>query len=139
MKTLFTLTLVCLLLISCTHRRVAHSQASTMTHTVASQAELDAANQRISDFKQELLRQGFREVSVSSSNSKEKFVFAGEYGTLEDLRVTLTTATSLEKDETNFAGGVSASVRDDQADREFDELYNKVVYVVTGHHSPRAK
>jgi hypothetical protein len=139
MKRPLTLTLFALLTISCTQRHVAYSKGATMTHSVATQAELDAANKRISEFKQELLRQGFHEVSVSYSNSKEQFVFEGEYGTLRDLRVTLSMATRLEKNETNFAGGVSASVQDDQADREFKDLYNKVVLVVTGDEGPRAR
>jgi hypothetical protein len=131
MKRLLALTLFGLLTLSCYN--VPHSKGGTMTYSVATQADLDAANQRISEFKQELLRQGFREVSVSSSNTKEEVVLEGQYGTIKDLRITLSTAQRLEKDHADLAGGVRGSLRDDQADRDFDELYSKVAYVVTGH------
>ena len=64
-----------------------------MAYSVATQAELDAGNQRINQFKQELLRQGFHEVSVSFSdktfstslvNSNEEVVHEGQYGKLRD-------------------------------------------------------
>lgn len=104
-----------------------------MTHGVGTQAELDLANQRINAFKEELLRQGFRQVSVSFSNSKEEFILEGQYGRLKDLRVTLRTNKRLEKEEPELAGGIRASITDEQAEKEFEELYKKVVFVVTGH------
>jgi len=112
-----------------------------MTHSVGTQAELDAANQRINNYKQELLQQGFHEVSVSFTdktadtsyvNSKEEFVLEGPYRNLKGLRVTLWTTKRLEKDQPHLGGGVHASINGEQADRDFEELYQKVSFVVTG-------
>lgn len=103
-----------------------------MTYGVGTQAELDQANQRINAFKQDLLRQGFRTLSISSSDSKEEFILVGQYGRLKDLRVTLRTNKHLEKEEPEVAGGIDASINDEQADQEFEELYKKVSTIVTG-------
>ena len=103
-----------------------------MTCSVGMQAELDQGNQRINAFKEELLRQGLREVSASSSDSKEEFILEGQYGRLKDLRVTLRTNKRLQKEEPELAGGIHASIRDEQADQEFEELYKKVMSVVMG-------
>ena len=103
-----------------------------MTYGVGTQAELDQANQRINAFKQDLLRQGFRTVSISSSDSKEESILVGQYGRLKDLRVTLRTNQRLEKEEPEVAGGIDASISDEQANQEFEELYKKVSTIVTG-------
>jgi hypothetical protein len=108
------------------------SKGATMTYHVGTQAELDATNQRINQFKQELLRYGFHDESRSVSDASEEFILAGQYGTLIDLRVTLRTARLMQSDPPPFAGGIHASVKDEQADREFNELYEKVCSVVTG-------
>jgi len=144
MKKLLTLTLFGLLTISCSHgnRGAATSfKDSSMTFTAGTQAELDAGNQRIKDYRQELLRQGFHEVSTSLTtksgespeiNSKEEFVLEGRYRNLKDLRVTLWTTKRLEKEGPELGGGISASISDAQADRDFEELYKRVSFVVTG-------
>lgn len=144
MKRLLTLTLFALLAISCSHGHsgVSHSsKGSSMTNSVGTQAELDAANKRVKEFKQELLQQGFHEVSVSFSDKtadtaivdeKEEVVLEGQYGRLEDLRVTLWASKWLQKDQPHLGGGVHASIVDDQADRDFETLYKKVCFVVTG-------
>ena len=134
MKRLFALTLCALLASNCStgYRTSYGSKGSTMTYGVGTQAELDEANQRINAFKEDLLRQGFRTASVSFSNSKEEFILEGQYGRLKDLRVTLRTNKRLEKEEPELAGGIHASISDEQADQEFEELYKKVVTVVTG-------
>lgn len=103
-----------------------------MTYGVGTQAELDQGNQRINAFKEELLRQRFRQVSVSFSDSKEESILEGEYGRLKDLRVTLRTNKRLEEEAPELAGGIHASIRDEQADHEFEQLYKKVISVVTG-------
>ena len=103
-----------------------------MTYTVGTQVELDQGNERINAFKEELLRQGFREVSASFSDSKEEFILEGQYGRLKDLRVTLWTNKRLQKEEPELAGGIHAFIRDEQADQEFEQLYKKVTSVVTG-------
>ena len=145
MKRLLILTLFGLLAISCSHRNGAVSSSSkdmSMTFSAGTQAELDAGNQRINDYKQELLRQGFHEVSVSFYdetagtayvNSKEQFVLEGQYRNLKDLRVTLWATKRLTKDQPQLGGGVKASINDEQAERDFEELYKKVSFVVTGH------
>ncbi len=143
MKRLLTLTLFGLLAISCTrgnHGFIITSKDSSMTNSVGTQAELDAANQRMNDYRQELLRQGFHEVSSSFtdttgviSNSKEEYVLEGRYRSLKGLRVTLWTTTRLQKDQPHLGGGVQASINSEQADRDFEELYKKVSSVVTGH------
>lgn len=143
MKRLFALTLFGLIAINCSsgnHGNAPSSRGSTMTYGVGTQAELDAANQRINQYKEALLKQGFRQVSVSRSdvtdpfpNSTEKVVLEGQHGTLKDLRVTLWTSKQLKTDEPELGGGIHATLRDEQADREFEELYKKVVFVVTGH------
>ena len=59
MKRLLTLILFALLAISCFRGSSAtshSSKGSNMTYSVGTQAELDAANQRLTEFKQELLR-----------------------------------------------------------------------------------
>jgi len=93
-----------------------------MRYSVGTQAELDEANQRINAFKDDLLRQGFHAVSVSTSDSIEEFILEGQYGRLKDLRVTLRTNKRLEKDGPEVAGGIHTSIRDGQADQEFEEL-----------------
>jgi len=112
-----------------------------MTHSVGTQAELDAANKRVKEFKQELLQQGFHEVSVSFSDNtsdtsiideKEEVILEGRYGKLEDLRVTLWASKWLQKDQPHLGGGIHASIVDDQADRDFETLYKKVCFAVTG-------
>lgn len=134
MNRLFALTLCALLTINCSSGyRPSSGKSSRMNSDVATQAELDAGNQRIYAFKDELVQQGFREVSVSFFDSREEFILEGEYGRLRNLRVTLRTNKQLEKEEPELAGGISASIRDEQADREFEELYKKVILVVTGH------
>ena len=45
--------------------------------------------------------------------------------------VTLRTNKRMEE-EPEFAGGIQASISDEQADQDFRELYEKVVTVVTG-------
>ena len=70
--------------------------------------------------------------SDSQSNSKQKFILEGQYGNLKELRVTLSTVTQLENDYASLLGGVDADLGDEQAERDFEELYNKVAYVVTG-------
>ena len=144
MKRLLTLTLFGLLAISCSHGNSTVSNSSkgaSMTYSVGTQADLDAANQRITDYRQELLRQGFHEVSASSTsetagtsyvNSKEEFVLEGQYRNLKDLRINLWATKRLEKNQPQLGGGVHASIKDEQADRDFEELYKKVVFVVTG-------
>ena len=134
MKRLLALTLFGLLTISCARHTVTvpNTKSGTMNYSVGTQAELEAANQRINDFKQELMRQGFREMSVSFSDSTEEVILAGEYGTLTDLRVTLKTSKRLQSESPPFAGGVNASLKDEQAEREFGDLYKKVCTVVTG-------
>lgn len=136
MKRLVALTLCSLLASTCSigHRKSYSSKGSTMTYGVGTQAELDQANQRINAFKQDLLRQGFRTLSISSSDSKEEFILVGQYGRLKDLRVTLRTNKHLEKEEPEVAGGIDASINDEQADQEFEELYKKVSTIVTGQH-----
>ena len=134
MKRLFALTLCALLASHCSteYRKSYGSKGSTMTYGVGTQAELDEANQRINAFKEDLLRQGFRTVSVSFSDSKEESILEGQYGRLKDLRVTLQTNKRLEEDAPEVAGGIHASISDEQADREFEELYKNVITVVTG-------
>jgi len=144
MKRLLILTLFGLLAISCSRGNsgVSHwTKGASMTYSVGTQAELDAGNQRINDYKQELLREGFHEVSVSFTdktadtsylNSKEEVVLEGRYRNLKDLRVTLWTTKRLEKEQPHLGGGIHASVTDEQADRDFEELYKKVSFVVTG-------
>ena len=145
MKRLLTLTLFGLLAISCTRGNSAFtngSKGSSMTYTAGTQAELDAGNKRINDYRQELLQQGFHEVSSSLStetagssdvNTKEKFVLEGRYRNLKDLRVTLWTTKRLEKEENQLGGGIDASIHNEQDDRDFEELYKKVSFVVTGY------
>lgn len=144
MKRLLTLTLFVLLAISCSrgHGAVSHSsKGASMTYSVGTQAELDAANQRLNEFKQELKRQGFHEVSVSFSDKtsstsvvdeQEQVVLEGQYGTLRDLRVTLWSSKWLQKDQPHLRGNVEASIVDNQAEQDFETLYKKVCFVVTG-------
>jgi len=111
-----------------------------MTYTASTQADLDAGNQRINTYRQELLQQGFREVSSfvtqtggAVPNSKEEFVLEGQYRNLKDLKVTFLTARLFEKGQPQLKGGVEAFITNEQADRDFEELYKKVQFVVTGH------
>lgn len=137
---LLALTLFGLLIMSCVKqsaRNVPTSKGASLTYSVGTQAEVEITNRRINEFKQELLRQGFHEVSASfsdsASGSTSEIIFEGQYGTLTDLRVTLRTTNRLQSEPPPFSGGVHASIKDEQADREFKELYKKVCSVVTGH------
>ena len=142
MKRLLALTLFALLAIGCSHGNTAvshSSKGSSMTYSVGTQAELDAANQRVNEYRQELIKQGFHTVSASFSdstgvisNSREEFILEGQYGKLKDLQVTLWTTKYLQKDQPHLGGGVHASIVDDQADRDFEALYKKICFVVTG-------
>jgi hypothetical protein len=141
MKRLLTLTLFALIAIGCSHGNTAvtrSSKGSSMTYSVGTQAELDAAVQRVNEYRQELMRHGFHEISTSltsssvMSNSREEFVLEGQYGKLKDLQVTLWTTKYLQKDQPHLGGGVHASIVDDQADRDFEALYKKMCFVVTG-------
>ena len=133
MNRLFALTLCILLLTTCSiHHGNAATKGSTMRFSVSTQDELDQANERIHTFKEELLRHGFREVSVSTSNTKDEFVLEGEYGKLRNLRVTLRTNKVLAEEEPEFSGSVDAYVRDDASDRDFESMYKRVAAVVTG-------
>jgi hypothetical protein len=134
MKRLLTLTLSSLLTINCAGHsaNVPNSKGATMNYSVGTEAELVAASQRINDFKQELLQQGFHEVSVSFSDSTDEFILEGDYGSLTELRVTLRIGKRLQSEPPPFAGGIHASLRDEKAEREFDELYKRVCTVVTG-------
>jgi hypothetical protein len=145
MKRLLSLTLFGLMAIGCTGGNndfTPTSKDSSMANSVRTQAELDAGNQRINDYRQELLRQGFHEVSTSSTdetadtsyvNSREEHILEGRYRNLKDLRVTLWASTRLQKDEAHLGGGVQASINSEQADRDFEELYKKVSSVVIGY------
>ena len=142
MRKLFTLMLLAAIASGCSLKydnTPRNSKDKSMTNNVETQAELDAGNQRMRDFKQELLQHGFREVSVgysdSPSDSQEEFTLEGKYGTLKDVRVTLQTRTQLQKDQPELRGGVKAGIRDEQADRDFEELYKKICFVVTGRNS----
>lgn len=142
MKRLLTVTLFALLTISCSRENTAvssSSKGSSLTYSVGTQTDLDAANRRVSEYRQALVRQGFHEVSTSlttssggMTNSKEEFVLEGQYGKLKNLQVTLWTTKRLQKDQPHLGGSIHASIVDDQADREFEALYKKVCFVVTG-------
>ena len=134
MKLLIALTLSALLTTNCYSpgQYVPSGKGSTMNFSVGTQAELDEANQRINAFHQALLKEGFREVSVSSSDSAEEVVLEGQHGRLKDLHVTLKTNKRLEEDKPEVSGGIHAYITDEQADKQFEELYAKVVAVVTG-------
>lgn len=130
-KRVFALIAYLLLAIGCSGRN-SHGKGSTMTLTVATQDKLDEGNQRINEFKQELLRKGFREVSSSSSDSKEEVILEGRYGALKDLKVTLWTGKRLEIKEPQLGGGIHAYIVSKEAEQEYEELYKKVVSVVVG-------
>jgi len=141
MKRLLTLILFALITIGCSHGNTAvihSSKGASMTYSVGTQAELDVAVQRVNEYRQELIRQGFHEISTSRtsssviSNSREEFILEGQYGKLKDLQVTLWTTKLLEKDRPHLGGGVHAYLVDNEADRDFEELYKKVCFVVTG-------
>ena len=129
-KRVFALIAFFLLAAGCSGQKFS-GKGSTMTNTVTTQAELNAGNQRINEFKQELLRKGFREVSSSSSDSKEQVILKGRYGALKDLEVTLWTGKRLEMKEPQLGGGIHALVSK-ESEREFDEFYKRVVKVVVG-------
>ena len=142
MKRLLALTLFTLITIGCSNGNRAvssSSKGSSMTYSVGTQAELDAANQRVNEYRQELIKQGFHAISESftgstgvTSNSREEVVLEGQYGKLKDLQVTLWTTKHLEKDQPHLGGGIHADIVDAQADRDFETLYRKVCFVVTG-------
>ena len=135
MKRLLALTFLALLVLNCSprNRYPISSMDSTMTFDAVTQAQLDQGNQRINSFKEELLRQKFRLVSVSTINSREEVILEGQHGKLKKLRIKLVTNTSLEKEGPELAGGVSASISDEQSMREYEELSKKVNAIVTGY------
>jgi len=129
-RRVFALIAFCLLATGCSGQQ-SSGRGSTMTKTVTTQAELNEGNQRINEFRQELLRKGFRVVSSFSSDSKEQVILAGRYGALKDLEVTLWTGKRLETKEPQLGGGIHALVSK-ESEREFDEFYKRVVKVVVG-------
>lgn len=139
MKILFALTL-CLLTINCSTRNKypISSMDSTMNYEVETQAQLDQGNQRIKAFKEELLRQGFRLVSVSTFNSnkdssREEVILEGEHGRLKKLRIRLVTNTGFQKEGPELSGGVYASISDEQSMQEYEEFSKRVDAIVTGY------
>ena len=139
MKRLFALTLYALLAINCSNRNTypVSSMGSTMNFDADTQAQLDQGNQRINAFKGELLRQGFRVVTSSTfhsseGSSREEVILEGQHGRLKKLRITLVTSTGLQKEGPDLAGGVYASISDEQTMREYQELSKKVSAIVTG-------
>ena len=135
MKKLLTLTVCALLTINCAARKKypIGSMDTTMNYYVETQAQLDQGNQRIDAYKEELLRQGFRLVSVSSFNSRKEFILEGQHGRLKQLRVRLVTNTSLEKEAPELAGGVYATISDELAMQEYEEFSKRVNAIVTGY------
>lgn len=140
MKRLFALTFCALLAINCSSRNKypISGMDSTMNFNVETQAQLDQGNQRIRAFKEELLRQGFRLVSVSTfhsneDSSREEVILEGHHGRLKKLRIRLVTNTSLKKEGPELAGGVYASISDEQTMREYEELSKRVDAIVTGY------
>ena len=109
-----------------------HGKGSTMTFTASTQSQLDEGNQRINEFKQELLKQGFHVVSSFSSDSKEQVILKGHYGKLKGLEVTLWTGKRLDVKEPHLGGGIHASIASEEAERKFDELYRRVESIVVG-------
>ena len=141
MKRLLALTLFALLAISCSHGNatvISSSKGASMSYSVGTQADLDAANQRVNEYRQELIRQGFHKISESFSdsspisNSREEVILEGQYGKLKDLQVTLWTTKHLQKDQPHLGGGIQAYIVDEQADKDFEALYKRVCFVVTG-------
>lgn len=139
MKRLFALTLYALIAINCSNRNTypISSMGSTMNFDADTQAQLDQGNQRINAFKDELLRQGFRQVSSSTLHSsegsaREEVILEGQHGRLKKLRITLVTNTGLQKEGPELAGGVFASISDEQTRQEYEDLYKKVSAIVTG-------
>ena len=65
-------------------------------------------------------------------DEKEQVDLEGEYGKLKDLHVTLWTSKHLQKEQPQLGGRVRASLSDQQAEQDFNELYKKVAFVVTG-------
>jgi hypothetical protein len=130
-KRVFVLIACGLLAIGCS-RLNPTGKSRTISFTASTQDQLNEGNKRINDFKQELLTQGFRVVSSSSSDSKEQVILEGRYGALKDLKVTLWTGKRLEMKESQLGGGIDASIVSKEAEQEFDELYRKVVLIVTG-------
>lgn len=130
-KRVFALIAFCLLAIGCSGQQ-SSVRDSSMSNTVTTQAELNQGNQRVNQFKQELLRKGFRQVSSFSSDSKEQVILKGRYGQLKDLEVTLWTVNRLDTKEPQLGGGIHASIAGKEAEQEFDEFYKRVVKVVVG-------
>src|ERR1044071_8187549 len=106
--------------------------SSSMTFIASTQNQLSEGNQRINEFKQDLLNQGFHVVSSSSSDSKEEVILKGHYGKLKDLEVTLWTGKRLDVKEPSLGGGIQAFIASEEAKREFKELYRKVESIVEG-------
>ena len=68
MKRLLALTLFALIAIDCSHNNatvMSSSKGASMSYSVGTQADLDAANQRVNEYRQELIRQGFHRISES--------------------------------------------------------------------------
>ncbi len=130
-KRVFALIACLLLAIGCSGEK-SYGKGSTMSSTVATQDQLNEGNQRINEFKQDLLMKGFHEVSSSSSDSKEQVTLEGRYGALKDLKVTLWTGKRLEMKGPQLGGGIQADIVSKEAEQEFDELYRRVVSIVVG-------
>ena len=132
-KRVVALLACCLLVVCCVRQSSSRYNSSFQNYSVATQEELDQANERINQLKEEFLVKGFRFMSISSSDLKEEVVLKGDYGGLKDIEVKLRTGKRLDPEEPPLGGGVSAFIPDKAAEQEFDQLYHKIAGVVRGH------
>lgn len=130
-KRVFALIVCTLLAIGCSQEEP-EGKGASRTHIVATQDELDEGIRRIDQFKQELLKQDFREIHSLRSSETEKTTLKGRYGSLRDLEVTLWYGKKLESEEPHLGGHIYATIISKEADKEFDELYKRVETVVSG-------
>jgi hypothetical protein len=124
-----------LLLTGCSSGRSA-GMGHTESYTADNEIDLKKGNQRIRNFKQELLAQGLRVISSGTSSSpagsREQFILTGNYGQLRDLEVTLWTSSSIVAEKPQLGAGARTQIRSDAEEQEFRLLEKRLRLVATG-------
>jgi len=123
---------ICSLLVISGSAQHPMNKAATISYAADTQQHLDECNQRLNEFKQELLSKGFREVSSSKSDSEDQAMLKGDYGALKDLEVTLWTFKQADSEKSRIIARIKAYVEGEEASREFNRLRKKIDSLPTG-------
>ena len=108
------------------------NKASSATYTAGNDAELREGASRVNEFRQELLRGGFRIVSTSNSSLWEQVTLKGDDGELKDVEIVLQVGKQLEMKEPHLAASLRAQVEGKPAEQEFARLDARLKTAIQG-------